>query len=60
VFSGGLPLFDFNVPIKDKYIENVKKTYEFFKGKGRIKGDEPNWNNLFNREFLKQAQAIRK
>ena len=60
VFLGGLPLFDFNWPIKDLHIDTVKNTYAFFKKKGRIKGDEPDWNNLFSTEFMKKAEAIRK
>jgi len=60
VFVGGLPLFDFGVPIKKEYIDDVKETYEFFKANGRIKGDEPNWSILFNQDFLKKAEAIRK
>ena len=60
VFEGGLPLFDFGIHIKDEYIKDVKDTYAFFKANGRIKGDEPNWSTLFNTDYLKKAEAIRK
>lgn len=60
VFQGGIHLSDYNVPIKPSNIATVKNTYQFFKGKGRIKGDEPDWNELINNQFLERAQAARK
>ena len=60
VFQGGINLMDYSVRVKPRHIATVKGTYEFFKGKGRIKGDEPDWNELINNKFLERAQAARK
>lgn len=60
VFQGGIHLSDYSVPIKPSNIATVKNTYKFFKGKGRIKGDEPDWNELINNQFLERAKAARK
>ncbi|MDH5748132.1 MAG: NrtA/SsuA/CpmA family ABC transporter substrate-binding protein [Rhodospirillales bacterium] len=60
VFKDGIPLIDFSSPIKQKYIDEIKKTYQFLKAKGRIKGNEPAWNTLITSKYLDQAKKIRK
>lgn len=60
VFEMGIPLMDFDPRILPERIEEIKRTYLFFKEKGRIKGQEPNWEELITTEYLKKAQAMRK
>ena len=60
VFKKGIPLIDFSLPIKQKYIDEIKKTFGFLKAKGRIKGNEPNWGKVITSSFLEKAKKIRK
>jgi ABC-type nitrate/sulfonate/bicarbonate transport system substrate-binding protein len=60
VFSLGIPLLDFSTPIKQLYIDEIKKTYKFLKAKGRIKGNEPAWDKIINTSYLEKAMKIRK
>lgn len=60
VFELGIPLMDFNPLIPQERIDEIKRTYKFFKKRGRVKGAEPAWNKLIVTRYLKKAQAIRK
>lgn len=60
VFEMGIPLMDFDPRILPERVEEIKRTYRFFKEKGRIKGEEPNWEDLIVTKYLEEAQAIRK
>jgi hypothetical protein len=60
VFKKGIPLIDFSSPIKQKYIDEIKKTFGFLKAKGRIKGNEPAWDRVISSSFLEKAKKIRK
>lgn len=60
VFELGIPLMDFDAGIQPKHIDEIKRTYEFLKSKGRIKGSEPDWSKVVTTRYLDQAQAKRK
>ncbi len=60
VFELGIPLMDFNPLIPKARVDEIKRTYKFFKKRGRIKGPEPNWKKLIVTNYLEKAQAIRK
>lgn len=60
VFELGIPLMDFNPLIPKARVDEIKRTYKFFKKRGRVKGSEPNWKKLIVSNYLEKAQAIRK
>ena len=60
VFEMGIPLMDFDADIPPERLVEIKRIYQFFKKKGRIKGEEPNWNDLITTKYLEKAKAIRK
>ena len=60
VFEKGIELMDFSPDITPDKYEEMHRTYEFFKKKGRIKGPEPDWKSLFKTGYLEKAKKIRK
>jgi len=60
VLEMGIPLLDYSPEIPLDKIEELKRTYAFFKAKGRIKGSEPEWGRFIKTEYLKKARALRR
>lgn len=60
VLEMGIPLLSYSPNITPDKIEELRKTYAFFKKKGRIQGGEPAWRNVINTGYLEKAQAIRR
>ncbi|MBW1772121.1 MAG: NrtA/SsuA/CpmA family ABC transporter substrate-binding protein [Deltaproteobacteria bacterium] len=60
VLEMGIPLLSYAPNITPDKIDELKRTFAFFKKKGRIQGEEPVWQNVINTGYLAKAQAIRK
>jgi sulfonate transport system substrate-binding protein len=60
VLEMGIPLLSYSPDITPDKIEELRKTFAFFKKKGRIHGNEPVWQKCIDTGYLKKAQAIRK
>ena len=60
VFEMGIKLMNFDPDITPDKYEEMHRTYEFFKKKGRIKEVEPDWKSMFKTEYLEKAKKIRK
>ena len=60
VLEMGIPLLRYTPNITPDKIEELRRTFAFFKKKGRIHGEEPDWKNLIDTGYLEKAQVIRK
>lgn len=60
ILEMGIPLLSYAPNITPDKIDELRRTFEFFKKKGRIHGEEPAWQKVINKSYLEKAQAIRK
>ncbi|MBW2149039.1 MAG: ABC transporter substrate-binding protein [Deltaproteobacteria bacterium] len=60
VFEIALSHITFGVDLKPELIEDQKKNWHTLVRKGKIKGKEPKWDEIFRPEYLEMAQKLRK
>jgi sulfonate transport system substrate-binding protein len=60
VFEMGIPSMTYSPDVTRKMVDELKLTYRFLKEKGRLKGAEPNWNDVIRTDFLERAKDLRK
>ena len=60
VLEMGIPLLSYAPNITPDKIDELGRTFRFFKKKGRIHGEEPAWQKIIKTGYMEKAQAIRK
>lgn len=60
VFKLGIPLINFDTAVDAKHLDEIKRTYNFLKERGRIRGTEPDWSRVIDLSYLEKAKKIRK
>jgi hypothetical protein len=59
VFVNGLGVFRYTPYFDDFIRDDFPENWKFLTRKKKVRGPEPNWNEVINTDFLRRAQALR-